>query len=263
MAQVGQPQMKTLEDSKDGKTRWIQLQVPITEGKKYTVGDFKFEGNKVVNSEALRPLFKIETGETYSQKKIKKGLEKAQEVYGSGGYFEFTAYPDLQPRDVPRKATPAARRSAAPPVRPRRRGATAAPATAKDGTAARRRHDARGGRQAVLHQPHHVHRQHDDARQRHPPRDRARRGGRRSTRGAEGQRQAAQPARLLQAARRRGDRRPEDAERRQQGRRQAEVRGAEPQPADVRRRRVAVRRLLRPAVVPDVELPRAAARRSA
>ena len=42
----------------------------------------------------------------------------------------------------------------------------------------------------------------------------------------------------------------------QQGRRQAEARGAEPQPADLRRRRVAVRRLLRPAVVPDGELPR-------
>jgi outer membrane protein insertion porin family len=103
-AQVGQPQMKTLEDSADGKTRWIQLQVPITEGKKYTVGNVTFVGNKVVNSEALRPLFKLESGQVYSQKKVKKGLEKAQEVYGSGGYFEFTAYPDLQPRDQPRNS---------------------------------------------------------------------------------------------------------------------------------------------------------------
>ena len=47
-----------------------------------------------------------------------------------------------------------------------------------------------------------------------------------------------------------------DAGRRQQGRRQDQVRGAEPQPARVRRRRVAVRRLLRPALVPDLELPR-------
>ena len=117
LAQVGQPQMKTLEDSKDGKTRWIQLQVPITEGRKYAVGDFKFEGNKVVNSEALRPLFKIEKGETYSQKKVKKGLEKAQEIYGSGGYFEFTAYPDLQPRDVPKEGDASAG-PPAPPVGP-------------------------------------------------------------------------------------------------------------------------------------------------
>ena len=39
-------------------------------------------------------------------------------------------------------------------------------------------------------------------------------------------------------------------------RRHAEARGAEPQPAHVRRRRVAVRGRLRPARVPDVELPR-------
>jgi outer membrane protein insertion porin family len=102
MAQVGQPQMKTVEDSLDGKTRWIQLQIPITEGKKYKVGNFSFEGNKVVESNVLRPLFKLEQGETYSQKRVKKGLEKAQELYGSGGYFEFTAYPDLQPRDQPK-----------------------------------------------------------------------------------------------------------------------------------------------------------------
>ena len=135
MAQVGQPQMKTLEDSKDGKTRWIQLQVPITEGKKYAVGDFKFEGNKVVNSEALRPLFRVETGETYSQKKIKKGLEKAQEVYGSGGYFEFTAYPDLQPRDQPRNGdAPGAAGPPSPGPTSPGEAQAAVPTTAKDGT---------------------------------------------------------------------------------------------------------------------------------
>jgi outer membrane protein insertion porin family len=128
MAQVGQPQMKTLEDSKDGKTRWIQLQVPITEGKKYQVGEFTFEGNKVVNSEALRPLFKLQQGETYSQKKVKKGLEKAQEVYGSGGYFEFTAYPDLKPRDQPENGQDGSEGPPAPSAPP----APAAP-TAKKG----------------------------------------------------------------------------------------------------------------------------------
>ena len=48
----------------------------------------------------------------------------------------------------------------------------------------------------------------------------------------------------------------EDPGRRQQGRSLAQARRAEPQPADVRRRRVAVRRVLRAAVVPDLELPR-------
>ena len=44
------------------------------------------------------PLFKLAEGDVYSEKLIRKGFEKAKEVYGSGGYMEFTGYPDLQPR---------------------------------------------------------------------------------------------------------------------------------------------------------------------
>src|SRR6185295_3005382 len=35
-----------------------------------------------------------------------KGLEKAREVYGAGGYFEFTGYPDYKFRDQPNPAEP-------------------------------------------------------------------------------------------------------------------------------------------------------------
>lgn len=98
-AQVGQPELKVLEDSKDGKTRWIQLRIPVKEGDRYRVGDVKFEGNTVVKEEALRPLFKIKAGDWYSEKKIRKGFEKSREIFGSGGYYEFTGYPDLKPRE--------------------------------------------------------------------------------------------------------------------------------------------------------------------
>src|SRR5205823_804934 len=54
------------------------------------------------------PLFKMNAGEYYSEKKIRKGLEKAQEIYGTGGYMEFTGYPDLKPRDVQAASDPAA-----------------------------------------------------------------------------------------------------------------------------------------------------------
>jgi outer membrane protein insertion porin family len=100
-ARIGQPELQIMEDSEDGDTRWVQLRVPVTEGKRYKVGNFTFDGNTIVKSEALRPLFKLKTGETYSEKDIRKGLEKARELYGVGGYYEFTAYPDLQPRDLP------------------------------------------------------------------------------------------------------------------------------------------------------------------
>ena len=96
-ARVGRPEIKTLEDSTDKKTRWVELKIPVDEGPRYRVGQFEFDGNKVVKSEFLRPLFKLKAGDWYAEKNVRKGLEKAREVYGGGGYFEFTGFPDLKP----------------------------------------------------------------------------------------------------------------------------------------------------------------------
>jgi len=106
-AVVGAPDVRVLEDSEDKKTRWIELRIPITEGERYRVGSFSFSGNTVVKTEYLQPLFKLEKGEFYSEKKVRKGLDKARDLYGAGGYFEFTGYPDLKPRDEPNPNEPA------------------------------------------------------------------------------------------------------------------------------------------------------------
>jgi outer membrane protein insertion porin family len=98
-SQVGQPELRTLEDSKDKRTRWVQLRIPVEEGPRYKVGEFSFDGNTVVKSEILRPLFKIKTGDWYNEKRIVDGRQKAQELYGAGGYMEFTVFPDMTPRD--------------------------------------------------------------------------------------------------------------------------------------------------------------------
>jgi outer membrane protein insertion porin family len=103
-ARVGQPELKILEDENDGNTRWVQLIVPVTEGNRYKIGNFTFEGNAIVKGENLRPFFKMKQGDYYNEEKIHKGLEKAREVYGAAGYYEFNAYPDLAPRDVPAAA---------------------------------------------------------------------------------------------------------------------------------------------------------------
>jgi outer membrane protein insertion porin family len=103
-ANVGAPQARVLEDSEDGKTRWIELRVPVNEGRKYTVGNISFAGNSVAKDEALRPLFDIKSGEVYNADKIRKGYEKARELYGNAGYFEFAGYPDFSFRDDPNPA---------------------------------------------------------------------------------------------------------------------------------------------------------------
>jgi outer membrane protein insertion porin family len=102
-ARVGQPEVKTLEDSKDGKTRWIQLRIPVTEGERYRFGELRFEGNKVVRSEGLRTLYDIEAGEWYNRKKLQDGNKKAQEIYGGAGYMEFTPFPMLTFSDDPNR----------------------------------------------------------------------------------------------------------------------------------------------------------------
>jgi outer membrane protein insertion porin family len=98
-ARVGQPELKVLEDSEDGKERWVQLRIPITEGPRYRIGEFNIEGNTVVKSESLLPLFELKRGDWYSVKQVREGLRKAQEIYGSGGYMDFTGFPDLKPSD--------------------------------------------------------------------------------------------------------------------------------------------------------------------
>ena len=101
MARVGQPDLKYIEDSTDRRIRYIELRIPVTEGEKYRVGDFSVDGNTIVKSEGLKEIFKVKNGQVYSDKNLKKGLEKAREVYGSLGYYEFTAYPDIKPREAP------------------------------------------------------------------------------------------------------------------------------------------------------------------
>src|SRR4249919_389061 len=94
-ANVGVPELKVLSDTDDKKTRWIELRIPINEGERYKVGNFDVAGNTVVKTDYLKPLFKQTAGEYYAEKKIRKGLEKARELYGSIGYWEFSGYPDL------------------------------------------------------------------------------------------------------------------------------------------------------------------------
>jgi len=96
-ARVGQAEIKTIEDSEDKETRWVELNIPIDEGPRYKVGNFTFEGNKIIDAKFILPTFKLKTGDWYSDKPIRNGLVKAREMYGSLGYFEFTGFPDLEP----------------------------------------------------------------------------------------------------------------------------------------------------------------------
>ena len=98
-AQVGQPEVTYLEKSSDGKTQGVELRIHVSEGGRFRVGDVTFDGNTVLKAEGLERLFNLKPGQFYNEEEVRDGILQAREVYGSRGYYEFSAYPDLQPRE--------------------------------------------------------------------------------------------------------------------------------------------------------------------
>jgi outer membrane protein insertion porin family len=97
-AVIGAHQIETIRDTRDGKTRFIRLRIPVDEGVRYKLGAFNIADNTMVKAEFLRPLFKIQTGDFYSAKPIRKGLQEAQKVYGTGGFYQFNPRVEACPR---------------------------------------------------------------------------------------------------------------------------------------------------------------------
>ncbi len=77
---VGQPEVRTLDDSADGKTRFVQLRIPVYEGRRYHVGTLGFDGQTIVRTEALQAIFKLKPGAWYRQQRLRDGLTKAREI---------------------------------------------------------------------------------------------------------------------------------------------------------------------------------------
>ena len=94
MARVGEPKLTYLENKKaeSGKKpkKYMRLEIPVTEGDQFQVGEIKFEGLTVFKEEWARTLFKLEPGDVYNDSRIKKGYDKLRDVYGGQGYFQWT-----------------------------------------------------------------------------------------------------------------------------------------------------------------------------
>jgi outer membrane protein insertion porin family len=94
-ARVGQPQIETIEDSADGKKRYIKLTIPVDEGVQYRVGTFDVAGNTAVKSDILRKAFKVKEGEIVKRETIVKGMEELHKLYGIFGYWQADATPEF------------------------------------------------------------------------------------------------------------------------------------------------------------------------
>lgn len=117
-AVVGQPQLEVLEDSEDGKTRWVRIRIPVDERDRYRVSKFEITGNDTIRTEALMPFFnKVKVGDYFNYTPIGKAREKLSELYGSFGFMDFDMYPDLKPNNIdPESGEPVAGFTGTPEV---------------------------------------------------------------------------------------------------------------------------------------------------
>jgi outer membrane protein insertion porin family len=103
-ATVGEPKL-TYTDGKSGMfkkkpVKWVKVEIPVTEGDQYTVGEIKFEGMKILREEYVRAQLNMPPGEVYKEKQFKKAYEKLRDAYGSLGYFQWTVLTDRKPDPV-------------------------------------------------------------------------------------------------------------------------------------------------------------------
>jgi outer membrane protein insertion porin family len=73
----------------------VVVEIKVSEGPRYTVGDVTWEGNKVLSTRALFALTRVETGAVFNQENIDKTLEEAYGAYAEQGYIYLGVQPDF------------------------------------------------------------------------------------------------------------------------------------------------------------------------
>jgi outer membrane protein insertion porin family len=78
------------------KGKRIDILLPIEEGGRYRLSDITFTGNKAVkNEKGLRATFPIKDGDWFNATDIQKGLDNLKKAYGTLGYINFGAIPQV------------------------------------------------------------------------------------------------------------------------------------------------------------------------
>jgi outer membrane protein insertion porin family len=79
------------------KGKRIDILMTIEEGGRYRLGGITFTGNKAVsNVKALRSTFAVKDGDFFNATAIGKGLDNLKKAYGTLGYINFGAIPQLK-----------------------------------------------------------------------------------------------------------------------------------------------------------------------
>ncbi len=89
---IGEPVLELIAknpdaETLDGKKYRMNVTIPVEEGQAYTVESLALEGVEIFNADALKQLFEVKVGRTYSKKEFDSAKEKVSELYQNSGYI--------------------------------------------------------------------------------------------------------------------------------------------------------------------------------
>jgi outer membrane protein insertion porin family len=101
-ATVGEPRIEEITKRSIflKKKKMKKIIIPVQAGERYSVGEIKIEGNKLISSDYLNSLIKLREGDIYSTKAREKAVEKIGELYQNIGYLYAQVMPveNLDPK---------------------------------------------------------------------------------------------------------------------------------------------------------------------
>ncbi len=89
---IGDPTVSAVDVGAGAKrVRRVRIEIPISEGERYWLGELSFEGLGVVSDEEARPLFGLQRDDVYDASKVRNGQVALRDLYGRRGYFQATS----------------------------------------------------------------------------------------------------------------------------------------------------------------------------
>lgn len=83
--------------SRDSAEQRVSLTLEVSPGPQYTLAEIHISQAHEFAADQLRKLFPLQDGDLFNLDKIRAGMEALTRLYGSHGYINFTAEPDLRP----------------------------------------------------------------------------------------------------------------------------------------------------------------------
>jgi outer membrane protein insertion porin family len=88
-------------DFTDVERTRLNLVFVVEEGTRYRIADFRIHGNNVFESDRIRGLFTLKTGDFLRSETLRSDVKKVEDLYGEIGYVDIKATPNEEFTDQP------------------------------------------------------------------------------------------------------------------------------------------------------------------